>query len=60
MGVKKDIQYKNEQEIIIDKLLTILDLHKNNNFILYEVDHNKNKLNEINNLLDDIKKIFFI
>ena len=41
MGRVKSELYKQEQEEIVNKLLTILDLEHNNPFILYHLDNNK-------------------
>lgn len=58
MKYKKDIQYKKEQDSVIEKLLEILELKDNNNFILYEVEHNEDKINKISDLMPDVKKYF--
>ena len=40
MRLKSEL-YKKEQEEVIDKIITILDLEHNNPFILYHLDNNK-------------------
>jgi hypothetical protein len=55
---KKDDKYKKEQKETIDKLLKILDVGDTKSFVLYEVEHNKDKIDKINKLTGDIKKYF--
>jgi len=55
---KKDDKYKKEQKETIDKLLKILDVGDTKSFVLYEVEHNKDKIDKINKLTEDIKKYF--
>jgi dihydrodipicolinate synthase/N-acetylneuraminate lyase len=54
---KKAIKYKKEQEEIIEKMITILDA-TNKTFILYDIDNDEEKQQQIYNLIDDIKKYF--
>ena len=55
---KKDDKYKKEQKETIDKLLKILDVGDAKRFVLYEIEHNKDKIDKINKLTEDIKKYF--
>ena len=55
---KKDDKYKEEQETTINKLIKILELDKNKTFILYEVENNSNKIKQINELSEEVKKYF--
>ena len=50
MRLKSEL-YKQEQEEIVNKLLTILDLEHNNPFILYHLDNNKELQQKIMNLI---------
>jgi hypothetical protein len=54
---KKAIKYKKEQEEIIQKIITILDA-TNKTFILYDIDNDEEKQEQIYSLIDDIKKYF--
>lgn len=57
MRLKTEL-YKNEQHQIIEKLINILDLNENNSCVLYEIDNDQNKLEEIYKLIPDIRKYF--
>jgi len=54
----KNILYQQEQNIIINKLLDFLELDNENSIILYELDNNQDKINNILSLLPEIKKFF--
>ena len=59
MKLKRDL-YKNEQDIIIDKLMNILKLDSNNSFILYEFDNDIDKHEKIYEIIPEIKQYFKI
>jgi len=50
--------YKKEQNEIIDKIITILDLENKNNYTLYELDNNKEIQKQIMELIPEIRKWF--
>lgn len=54
----KDALYKSEQYEIIDKIMNILELDKNNSILLYNLDKDKEKQDSIMELVPDIKKYF--
>jgi dihydrodipicolinate synthase/N-acetylneuraminate lyase len=54
---KKAVKYKKEQEEIIQKIINILEA-TNKTFILYDIDNNEKKQNQIYSLVNDIKKYF--
>ena len=54
----KDELYKNEQENILQQLITILNLDNGNSITLYDLDNNEIKQQEILNLLPNIRKYF--
>jgi len=55
---KKKNKYKQEQQEILEKLLTVLNYNNDYTFYLYDLD-NKTKLQEsIINLSDDIRKYY--
>ena len=54
---KKEL-YKKERIDIINKLNKILELNEKNNFILYDIEHDEKKVQEIMDLKDDISKYF--
>lgn len=56
--ILKSILYKKEQENITDKIINILNLDKDNGIILYELDNDKNKQNNILALIPEIRKYF--
>lgn len=57
MRLKSEL-YKKEQEEIVDKIINILDLDKDNSVILYELDNDKNKIKQITDLTLEIRKYF--
>lgn len=57
MRLKSEL-YKKEQEEIIDKLITILDLEKNNKYTLYQLDNNIELQNKIMELIPEIRKYY--
>jgi hypothetical protein len=50
--------YNNEQDIIISKIINILNIKNNNSITLYELDNNIDLQNKILELVTDIKKYF--
>jgi hypothetical protein len=54
---KKEL-YKKERIDIMNKLNNILELNDKNNFILYDIEHDEKKVQEIMDLKDDISKYF--
>jgi hypothetical protein len=50
--------YNNEQEIIISKIIDILNIKTNNSTTLYELDNNIDLQDKILELIPDIKKYF--
>jgi hypothetical protein len=59
MRNKSDL-YKEQQILIVDKLINILDLDKDNGITLYDLDNNKDINEKIMNLIPEIKKYFRI
>jgi hypothetical protein len=57
MRLKSEL-YKKEQEEIVDKIITILDLKNNNTYTLYELDKNKEIQKQIMDLIPEIRKWF--
>jgi hypothetical protein len=57
MRLKSEL-YKKEQEEVIDKIITILDLEHKNTYTLYELDKNKEIQNKIMELIPEIRKWF--
>jgi hypothetical protein len=57
MRLKSEL-YKNEQLEIMNKIINILELDKNNSITLYELDNDIIKQQKILNMLNDIKKYF--
>ena len=57
MRLKNEL-YKNQQLELMNKIITILELDKNNSITLYELDNDIKKQEKILNLLPDIKKYF--
>ena len=47
MRLKSEL-YKKEQDDIIDKIISILDLENRNTYTLYELDHNEDIQEQIN------------
>ena len=57
MRLKSEL-YKQEQEEIIDKIITILDLEHKNTYTLYELDNNNEIQNKIIEIVPEIRKWF--
>jgi hypothetical protein len=57
MRLKSEL-YEKEQFEIVDKIIDILDLDKDNSIILYELDNDKNKIKQITDLTTEIRKYF--
>lgn len=55
---KKDFIIKKEQEDICDKIINILELDDNNSFILYNLDKDDDKQQQILDLIPKIRKYF--
>ncbi len=56
--LRKSIKYSVEQENIKNKLLDYIKIDEDNSFVLYELDNNKEKQDNILSLKDDIKKYY--
>ena len=57
MRLKSEL-YKKEQDEIIDKIITILDLENKNTYTLYELDKNEEIQKQIMVLIPEIRKWF--
>ena len=57
MRLKSEL-YKKEQEEIVDKIITILDLKNKNTYTLYELDKNEEIQKKIMDLIPEIRKWF--
>lgn len=57
MRLKSDL-YKKEQEEVIEKIISILDLKNKNTYTLYELDKNEEIQNKIMYLISEIRKWF--
>ena len=57
MRLKSEL-YKKEQEEIVDKIITILDLDNKNTYTLYELDKNEEIQKQIMELIPEIRKLF--
>ena len=57
MRLKSEL-YKKEQDDIINKIITILDLENKNAYTLYELDNNKEIQKQIMELIPEIRKWF--
>ena len=57
MRLKSEL-YKKEQDEIIDKIITILDLENKNTYTLYELDKNEEIQKQIIDLIPEIRKWF--
>jgi hypothetical protein len=57
MRLKSEL-YSKEQDGIIDKIINILNLDKENSITLYELDNDIDKQNKILNLTPDIRKYY--
>ena len=60
MRVKLSEKFKDEREEICDKLIEILDLDKNNSFLLNDLDNDTEKQTAIIGMKDEIKKYFAV
>ena len=57
MRLKSEL-YKKEQDEIIDRIITILDLEHKSTYTLHELDNNKEIQNQIMGLIPEIRKWF--
>ena len=57
MRLKSEL-YKKEQDEIIYKIITILDLENKNTYTLYELDKNEEIQKQITDLIPEIRKWF--
>ena len=57
MRLKSEL-YKKEQDEIVEKIITILDLENNNAYTLYELDNNEEIKKQIMELIPEIRKWF--
>ena len=57
MRLKSEL-YKKEQEEVIGKIISILDLTNKNTYTLYELDKNEEIQNKIIELIPEIRKWF--
>jgi hypothetical protein len=57
MRLKSEL-YKKEQDDIIDKIISILDLENKNTYTLYELDQNEEIQTRIMKLIPEIRKWF--
>lgn len=57
MKLKKEL-YKKEQNDILNQLVDILDINNNPTFILYELDNDTQKQQQIIDLIPNIRKYF--
>jgi hypothetical protein len=57
MRLKSEL-YKKEQDDIIDKIISILDLENKNTYTLYELDKNQEIQKHIMELIPEIRKWF--
>ena len=57
MRLKSEL-YKKEQDSIIDKIISILDLENKNTYTLYELDKNEEIQKQIMELIPEIRKWF--
>jgi hypothetical protein len=57
MRLKSEL-YKKEQEEVIGKIISILDLTNKNTYTLYELDKNEELQNQIMELIPEIRKWF--
>jgi hypothetical protein len=59
MTKKKSELYNEERQLILNKILEILNINENNKtFFLYELDSNQEKQNKILELEENIRKCF--
>ena len=57
MRLKSEL-YKKEQEDIVDKIITILDLENKTEYTLYELDKNEEIQKQIMELIPEIRKYY--
>jgi hypothetical protein len=57
MRLKSEL-YKKEQEVVIEKIISILDLTNKNTYTLYELDKNVEIQQKIMELIPEIRKWF--
>ena len=57
MRLKSEL-YKKEQEEIVDKIITILDLENKTEYTLYELDKNEEIQKQIMTLIPEIRKYY--
>jgi len=57
MRLKSEL-YKKEQDEIVEKIITILDLENKNTYTLYELDNNEEIQKQIMELIPEIRKWF--
>ena len=57
MRLKSEL-YKKEQEEIVDKIISILDLENKSEYTLYELDKNKEIQKKIMELIPEIRKYY--
>jgi hypothetical protein len=57
MRLKSEL-YKKEQEEIVDKIISILDLENKTEYTLYELDKNESVQKKIMELIPEIRKYF--
>ena len=57
MRLKSEL-YKKEQQEIVEKIITILDLENKNTYTLYELDNNEEIQKQIMELIPEIRKWF--
>lgn len=54
----KSVLYEKEQNELIDKIITVLDLNKTNQITLYELENDENKIKGIMDLTPELRKYF--
>lgn len=54
----KSILYKNEQDILVDKIIEILELDENNQITLYDLENDQDKIKKIMDLIPELRKYF--
>ena len=57
MRLKSEL-YKKEQDEIVEKIITILDLENKNTYTLYELDNNEEIQKQIIEIIPEIRKWF--
>ena len=55
---KKSDKFKEERQALVNQLIQILDLDAQRSFVLYELDYNPTKQEEIMALVPEIKKYY--